>query len=661
MSAKPKKQQPGPAPKTARKQPQATVLPAEKTRNTERQLTWLLALIGGFLFVNTLTHGFVLDDIAVIGQNKFVQQGFAGIPKLFTTFYWQGYWDSNAGLYRPLSMVMFAIEWAISPNNPFIHHLVNVVLYALTIGVLFRLLRRLFAGYPVWIAFGITLLFAVHPTHTEVVANIKSRDEILCFLFFLLTFGYILRTGLATMKHKLIAGGLFLLCLLSKEAGILFLPIMGLYFLLFKKEGLAAEIKRFLPLAIVAGLWLALHQYVIQSSPFERITYTYLDNSVVACDGARVPTGIAIFGRYLLKAVAPFNLSYDYSYSEIPCESFGSPIVLLTLLVLAGMLFAAWHFRTKLPAVTFGILFFLISIVLVTNVFTLIGATMGDRLLYAPVLGICIAFVFGVSALAKKLESISWRQPAFWSFVLLAFAGSIYSFRRNKDWESNTTLFTADLQNAPNSARVHYNYATVLMEQLPEDPARQGEELPQVIAEFEKALAIDPKDNGSHVNLAVCYYRKGEYDKSAQHSREALKQAPNDYAVMTNLADAYYKANRSDSAVFYYNKIIAAGQASANSYNFLGALWFNRQNYPEAIKAFGAGVEKYPTNEELLVNLGSAYGVSGQYGKSMEILRKALNINPANKEALRLMALAYQNTGDQANFDKYMGLYSKQP
>ena len=99
---------------------------ATSSNGPGKYVVYILAAIAFLTYVNTLGHGFVLDDIAVIGENKLVHEGLAGIPRILTTFYWQGYWDVNAGLYRPLSLVMFAIEWQISPGNPFIHHLVQV-------------------------------------------------------------------------------------------------------------------------------------------------------------------------------------------------------------------------------------------------------------------------------------------------------------------------------------------------------------------------------------------------------------------------------------------------------------------------------------------------------------------------------------------------------
>jgi len=643
---------------TAKPQPQtAASAPVSLLSESvmDKRIYWALCAIAFLLFSNTLTHGFVLDDLAVIEQNKFVQEGFAGIPKIMTTFYWEGYWESNGGLYRPLSLVLFAVEWGISPNNPFIHHLINVLLYAISIGALYKLLRLIFKNYTIGISFGIALLFAVHPIHTEVVANIKSRDEILCFLFFVLTFRVVITSELKTWKHRFVAAGLFLLCLLSKEAGILFLPIMGVYFLLFQHQKMLQIARTFLPIILISAAWLALHQWIIQSSVHERISYTYLDNSLVGCpdSASQVATGIAIFGRYLMKAFVPMNMSYDYSYNQIPCETFGSPIVLVTLVVLIGLGTLIYRNWKKHPAISFGLVYFLISISLVTNVFTLIGATMGDRLLFAPVLGICIVVVVGVYLLFKQTEAGTSRTSAFYGITFVAFLSSLFSFQRNKVWASNESLFTADVAHAPNSARIHFNYGVILMAQLPEDLNRQQTQLLEVVAAFERALAIDSNDHGSHVNLGVCYYRLNEYPKSIDHSRKALKLNPEDISIAANLADAFFKNNQFDSAVVRYQSIISSQQATAGNYNFMGTAYFNLKQYEKAIPVFKKGLKRFPKNEELMLNLGNAYGASGQFETAKETFLELLAINPNNKQAMQFLAMTYQRLGDGVNAQKY--------
>ncbi|MEL1242438.1 tetratricopeptide repeat protein [Flavobacterium flavipallidum] len=617
-----------------------------------QKLTWFLAIISFLLYANTLKHGFVLDDIAVIEQNRFVQKGLAGIPELFSTLYWQGYWDSNAGLYRPLSLVAFAIEWQLSPNNPFIHHFFNVLYYVLSIVLLFKVLYYYLKDHQVWIPFFIVLLFAAHPIHTEVVANIKSRDEIFCLLFFTLSIYLLL---IKEQKIFQIFGIVsFLLCLLSKEAGILFLPILVFLFWLKYQKERSVLFSKIIPIISISALWLLLHRYVILSSPFKRIQYSYLDNSLFGCDDflTKIATGFTIFGRYIVKSIYPYTMSYDYSYNQIPCVTVGSFSFIISLLLIGLLFWAVYFFRNKNSIISFGVLFFLITIFLASNIVVLIGTTMGDRLLYTPVLGTSIALVFLLLYRSKNKELKNFYHPSIYILCLVFLLFAFKTYNRNKVWESNTTLFTEDLSNSPNSARVNFNYATVLFSQLPSDIELQQQQLPSVIDAYKKALAIDPNDKGSLTNLGVCYYRIKDYEKSIEITKRALALAKNDYSLQANLADAYFRNNNLDEAIAIYKELIRNNFVLENTYNYYGVALFNKKEYLKAILVFKEGIKKNASSVELWMNYGNTLAASGNLKNAITAFEKAYKLNPNEKNALKFLTMAHQQLGNiqKANY-----------
>ncbi|MEO8236323.1 MAG: tetratricopeptide repeat protein [Flavobacterium sp.] len=619
---------------------------------------WLLGIVSFFLFANTLMHGFVLDDIAVIEQNKFVKNGIAGIPDILTTFYWQGYWDSNAGLYRPMSLISFAIEWQFMPNNPFIHHFCNVILYSLNILLLFTVLKHFLSNYTIWIPFFIVLLFAVHPIHTEVVANIKSRDEILCLLFFTITI-YCLFCK-ESIGYFILGILSYLFCLLSKEAGILFFPILIVLFW-DKMKNLKLIFKKILPFVVVSIAWLSWHQYIIQSSPYKRIQYTYLDNSLVGCGDniTQIATGFSVLGRYILNSIVPYNLSYDYSFNQIPCVGLLSYQFIGSLILISILILIAFKFRSKNVIVTFGIGFFFITILLVTNIFTLIGATMGDRLLYTPVLGICIAVVFIIFYSFKIMELKSYSHPVIYGLFVVTVLYSYNSFGRNKAWKSNFTLFTEDVNHAPNSSRVNFNNATALFSQLPEDVNNQQTQLPQIIENYEKALQIDPKDKGSLVNLGVCYYRIKEYQKALDCTKKALQINPNDITLFGNLADIYFMKKQYDLAILNYKKAIQNKSIQYNTYNFYGAALFNSKEYQKAIAIFEDGLKLYPEHDEMYLNYGNALAVSSRFKEAIVAFEKSYQLNPNQKNTLNSLSMANRAIGNIEKANYYLSEYNK--
>ncbi|WP_445457403.1 tetratricopeptide repeat protein [Flavobacterium sp. HNIBRBA15423] len=624
----------------------------ENKKDISKKMVWFLAIVSFLLYANTLNHGFVLDDIAVIEQNSFVKKGFAGISELFSTLYWQGYWDSNAGLYRPMSLVFFAMEWQLTPNNPFIHHFFNVFYYVLSIVLLFKVLHYYLKEYSIWITFFIVLLFAAHPIHTEVVANIKSRDEIFCFLFFILTIYFLL---IKQRKIYQVLGIVsFLFCLLSKEAGILFLPILlFLVWLKFRKD-ISVFLIKTIPIISVSAFWLILHRYIILSSPFKRIQYTYLDNSLFGCNDliSKMATGFTIFARYIVKSIYPYNLSYDYSFNQIPCVTVSSFSFIISLLLVGVVFFVMYFFRKRNSLVSFGILFFLITIFLASNIVVFIGTTMGNRLLYTPVLGIIIALVFLLFHFSKNIRIVKFSHPLIYFLSVVVLLFSFKTFNRNKDWKSNATLFTKDLLNSPNSARVNFNYATVFFNQLSSDVELQKQQLPFIIDSYKKALAIDPNEKGALTNLGVCYYKLKDYKTSIYYTKQALALAKTDYSLQSNLADAYFRNNDFDEAIANYKELVQNNYSQENTYNYYGVALFNKKEYPKAITVFKEGIKQNSSSVELWMNYGNTLAASGNLKEAITAFEKAYELNPNEKNSLKFLAMAYQQLGniEKANF-----------
>ena len=138
-----------------------------------RYLYLVIALVAFILNTNTLGHGFVYDDAAVLKTNTFVQQGLSGLGDIFSKGSWDGY-DASADMhiYRPLQLASLALQYELFGMKPFGYHLVHVATYALACCLIFTLLQRLFRGveHGRWLAFLTTLIYAAHPVHSEVVA-----------------------------------------------------------------------------------------------------------------------------------------------------------------------------------------------------------------------------------------------------------------------------------------------------------------------------------------------------------------------------------------------------------------------------------------------------------------------------------------------------------
>ncbi len=146
----------------------------------------VLFSISFLLYSNSITPNYNLDDELVTIAHPLTSLGIKAIPDIFSSYYF----DNGEGItygYRPMVLTSFAMEYDFSGDNPIVSHFVNVLLYSFLIVFLYIFLSRLFNDKKyLMLAFAIALLFSSHPLHTEVVASIKNRDEILALLFVIL-------------------------------------------------------------------------------------------------------------------------------------------------------------------------------------------------------------------------------------------------------------------------------------------------------------------------------------------------------------------------------------------------------------------------------------------------------------------------------------------
>lgn len=621
----------------AQEKPYATYLP-------------YLLLISCFLvYCNTLNHGFVLDDEAVISKNLIVQKGFGGLGEIFSTFYWKGYWASNAGLYRPLSLVIFAIEWTISPEKPFLFHFVQVLLYVITVFALHKLLVMLLGEVNKWLPFSIALVFALHPLHSEVVANIKSLDEVLALLFFILATIQLLKKNSYNWQSCLY----LFLALLSKEGAVSFLAVWLLLFIQLGKQRPLQALKNLWPMFLVAGIWLVIRTSVINSGG-PVINYTYQDNSLIACNDwiAQKLTAITVLGRGILHFIYPVDLSYDYSYPQIPCENITSLKFWASFVMLSAMLFTAVRYFRSKPIFSFGILFFFITSILTSNLLFNIGATMADRFMFTPILGLLLAIGYVTFEFGGNLKVEKSTLPVAITMAI-ALALAVITYHTNTAWKSNDILFSSHVKHAPNSARAQYNYGTILLNYA---LSNNNDSLSKAFDVLSLASKLDPNNADIKSNLGISNYHLTNYPKAVELFNSALSIKKDDQTKL-NLADAYLKLKKTDSAVVLYQQAMNNNVYNANSHVRIGASFFAAKQFDKAAEMFRLGANAYPENGELWLNYGNALAANNQFKEAIPIFEKAFQVNPSQRLALYYIAVTYHNLGDDQKANAYMQRY----
>ena len=592
----------------------------------------LVGLLAFILYFNTANHQYVLDDFSLISDNTVTTKGLEGIPTIFQNHYRVGYYLIDDGIYRPLSVAMFALEWELSPNNPHLSHWLNLLFYVFTGWLLFITLSKLLKNYNLVIPFLISIVFIAHPVHTEVVANIKSRDELMGFFLSIASLYYLLKYFEKNKIYYLIlVGFLFFGALLAKETAITMIVLLPVSAYLFINQSLKKNILPFIFLLAPVIIFLFIRNVVLSENDTTYMV-TPLENLLLATNNvtSRIATEIKIMGDYILLLIYPENLLYDRSYGQIKIVNFSDIKVILTLILLIFSGVFCFVKILKKDLIAFGIFIFLLTMTLFSNIIFTIGVAMADRFLYFASLGFAFIIVLLFVKITKtKLDFEKYKSVSkFFSnnFKLLLFTAPIilfYSFRtmeRNKDWKDNFTLFSKDVIKMPNNSRAHSFYANELIRTVAfneTDSVLKKNYYLESIKEFKRSFAIYPK------------------------------QSPEVYEA---IGTAYLKINKFDSAEYYYKKGIKLDHTLIKN---LGDLYFAKCDYNKAIYFYLKQVKISPENYLTWLNLGLSYGTLQKYDLALENLLKADQFKPNDPQINFFIATVYQFKNDELNYLKY--------
>jgi protein O-mannosyl-transferase len=623
MAGKNKRQMPPPV---------ATTTAARKKGSPATRLALLLGIISFVLYANTLHNGFVLDDPNVLSQNKLVQGGLPAIPTILTTPYRYGWEHLDNDLYRPLSLVTFAIECQITGLDPATFHFSNVLLFAGCVILLFLFLDRLLGGKRTAVAFLAALLFALHPIHTEVVANIKSRDELLCFFFAFLSLLLYRRYRYRGQWYWLTGGAVsFLLSLLAKETGITFVVIIPFVFFFYLDGDRRKAWHITLSALLMAGVALAARFAVLSHYHANNLADNDMIENALAAPGlsigSRIATAILILGYYLRLLFIPYPLSCDYSYNSIPFVHFTNIWVWVSLIAYVALVVVAVRRYRKDPKdlFVFSIVFYLVSMALFTNIFFLIGTTMGERLLFFGSAGYCLALALILERWLLKNEDnrINELLQGRLLMVLLPVAVSFIaiSVNRNKDWVDEPTLFKADLEKSPNDARLNYYLGDQMLTAMLDvnDPVLHEQMAHEVVGYLSKAIAIYPQYKKAHFDIGNAFWILKQYDSAEVHFKAAEQENLRSLRLMRNMAHLYYDWHKYPQAIEYNMKVSAM----------------------------------QPDNAVAWANAGLCFQYIGAYDSAIFYARRALSIDPMVHGPYELLQTAYKAIGPADSADHY--------
>lgn len=616
----------------------------------------LLALLGTLLYFQTVSFEFTQDDAIVISDNMFTTKGVSGIGGILShdTFY--GYFkDENktrlvsGGRYRPLTLIMFAIEREIAGAKPWFHHFINALSYGFLCWILFGftrelLLARLNAKAAFHIALGTALLFAVHPLHTEVVANIKGRDEIIAALA---SFGglWMLLKSISypdEWKYKWGAFIIFFLGLLAKENVITMLGIVPLTVLWYGKSLKVNWLHAMLPIVLASFLFIMLRGSVtgweqgdppkeLMNNPFLKIEN---NNYVPFTAGEKTATIVYTMGKYLQLLIFPYPLTHDYYPRHIEIQSWTKPVVILSLLVWLGLLFVVikgWKTRSWWA---YAILFYVITMSITSNLIFPIGTNMSERFAFLPSYGFALAAGLGFY---KLFESRYKRVAVILGItVLLGLIG--WTLVRSRVWKDNHTLFSTDIHTSARSAKLLNAMGGDLVTSAEAEKNAELKKRKLVDAQhyLKRALEIHPNYKLSYLLLGNSHFHLDELDQAITYYRHVIKMDPAYGEGRRNLGVALREAgkiqgekqNNLVGAITLLEEALTFIPEDFQTYHLLGVAYGQKGETQKAITFFQKEIELAPTNATAYYNLGIAYKQTGNLAAANEHFAKAKELDP---------------------------------
>ncbi|XP_043943181.1 protein O-mannosyl-transferase TMTC1 [Protopterus annectens] len=634
-----------------------------------------------FCYGSSLRGEFVHDDVWAITNNLDVRPG-SSLRNVFLNDFWGKRMADNTShkSYRPLCILTFQLNVYLADMAPYYFHLINIVLHcAVTALLMYTCNKAVFKDNQ--LAFFTALLFAVHPVHTEAVAGIVGRADVLACLLFLLAFLSYIRsvdqsdTGEhfpPTTSPLYFGLSLFLgTCgMLVKETGVTVFGVCLAYDLgvLCQKnlkrcgsadQSLLKVVGPFVKRAVILTsyvivilcfrLWImdgSMPLFSEQDNPASFspsrltrfLTYSYL----------------LVFNALLL--LAPITLCYDWQVGSIPLvESVWDPRNIATVLFGFIMILLCLHCLTAVKKlehreVLVGLLFLVFPFVPASNLFFRVGFVVAERVLYMPSMGYCILVVHGLNKLCSLVGRCGVTAVTVSTFILLLLF-SWKTVEQNKVWLSRESLFRSGVQTLPHNAKVHYNYANFLKDQGRNDEA---------IYHYKTALKLFPRHASALNNLGTL---TSDPVKSEEYYRQALQINPQHNRALFNLGNLLKALNVA---------------RNADILSPLGALYYNTGRYEEALQVYKEATILQPENSEVhlalaqvlamvgkvkdaekLANhiaekhakcvecyrlLSAIYSKQEKYNKALEAIEKALKMKPKD---MKVIAELYFSKGNQ--------------
>lgn len=495
----------------------------------------VVVLVGVAACLAGIGNDFAQDDIPILTEDPRLAD-VASWPRFFVEPYWPAPYAPDQ--YRPLTSLLLSVQYIAGAGSPFVVRLVSYALYAIACVLALALARRAMPGSPLAAAFA-ALLFAAHPVHVEATALGVGQAELLLAIFTLAAVNhYVSRRRDSTLATRdwLILGACYAAAALSKEQGFL-LPAFLVAAELWLVDDIRTEHRRRLWAGYAGLVALAITLVIIRLAVLGGGAAGIAPQNVAeALQGrglsTRALTALQLTPEWLRLLTWPAHLRLDYSPREFTASSGLGAHEAMGALLLLVLLAIAWAARRRAPAVTFGIAWFAIAILPVSNVLLPTGVLIAERTLFLPSIGWML--VTGGALTATHV--LGRRTAATAAFVAaLAVAGVVRSALRHREWRDTDALTRAAIRDSPHSWRANANHADLLFREGQPDQGR---------AAYARAIAAAPSPWWVRHAYARRLYEVGDYDGALAQLATSLAEFPNQPEVLRDAIATLITAGR---------------------------------------------------------------------------------------------------------------------
>lgn len=590
-------------------------------------------------FMNSYHGDFVFDDSEAILSNNDLKPE-TPLSDLFVHDFWGSKLDSKTShkSYRPLTVLTFRWNYFLSGGPyPMSFHIVNIILHGLVSVLMLAVFSLVLAGYhndregrPLFGApkasLACAILFAIHPIHTESVAGVVGRADLLCALLFILSFLCYVRSccqdtvsrthatlhrpetfSMAWFCLSVVFCGLSVLC---KEQGITVIGICSAYdiivicqvdvlrLLRLKKstenqnqEASPSVTKqntsgdwfkslcvRHLFLAITGAAILVTRWRVMGSAP---PVFQVFDNPHSFVNGTLLRT-LNYNYLYALNCwilVNPWWLCFDWSMGSVPTIDSVSDLRVLAVIVLWVVLAFCLYSACVGPIgqqqrqLTMALALLIVPFLPASNLFFRVGFVIAERVLYLSTAGFCILVVMGICKLQQKFSSMNTRYCLF--FLVAVFM--IRSIQRSNEWKTEMALFTAGAKTCPLNAKVHYNIG-----KLNSDLGN----IEKAISKYRLAISLNPEYDQAMNNLGNLLKDQGKNEEAEQLLRKAVEIRPDFAAAWMNLGIVQAALKKPKEAEQSYHEALRHRRKYPDCYYNLGNLYLDMGQHQMALNAW---------------------------------------------------------------------------